>query len=220
MGTFAESPNTMPESHAQFGAECVRILTSKPFGTLGKRELELALLQAAIDADLLPNEPVQLAARLQLSLSRANAYLTDLALRRPPLSDTEAIARLVALLPGCEVVPSDKHLSLPLHDTSLRIWLERKLASNRLHPGETLRWDVVKLTPAGLLRLLDHSTGTTTPAEALARMAPLLDGPAWIAEAQATWKPRTSWRDTLSTFDSTLSIVQALPHLLSAALGG
>lgn len=209
----------MSEQAAQFGADCRELLQSRPFGSLSKRELELGLLQAAIDAGLLRADTAALAASLQLSLTKANGYLNDLALRRPPLTDAEAVTALVKLLPICEVVPNDRYLSLPLHDASLRIWLERKLAANQLHPGESLRRDVVKLTPSGLLRLLDHAEAVTSPAQALDALDKALDGPPWLEDARAKWSPTTSWRDTLSTFESTLGIVQALPLLLGTVLG-
>ncbi|MEA3642808.1 MAG: hypothetical protein VBE63_23125, partial [Lamprobacter sp.] len=113
----------------------------------------------------------------------------------------------------------DKHLSIPLHDAALRIWLERKLAAEGLHPGESLRRDVVKLTPLGLLRLLDHAKGIATPAQALAALDDVLGEPAWLQEATSTWTPKTSWRDTVSTFGSVVSIAQGLQVLLAPAFG-
>ncbi|WP_200250063.1 hypothetical protein [Lamprobacter modestohalophilus] len=161
-----------------------------------------------------------MAASLQLSLTKASAYLTDLALRQPPLADAEAISALTELLRTCEAVTSDKHLSIPLHDAALRIWLERKLAAERLHPGESLRHDVLKLTPRGLLRLLDRAEGISTPAEALGELDNVLGEPAWLKDAKATWTTKTSWQDTLSTFGSAATIVQGLPALLGIAVCG
>jgi hypothetical protein len=207
----------MSGANENFGAACFRLLQSAPLGSLSKRELELGLLRAGIDAELLPEEPAALAASLGLSLTKANAYLTDLALRQPPLSDGDAITALSVLLKTCEAVANDKHLSIPLHDARLKIWLERKLAAERLHPGESLRRDVVKLTPLGLLRLLDNAKGAPTPAQALDTLDGVLGNPDWIEEAKSNWTSKTTWRDTLSTFGSATSILQALPVLLGGA---
>ena len=209
----------MSSAHEKFGTEILAGLLSKPFGSLSKRELELSLLGAAIDAELLPAEPAQLAANLKLSLTKTNAYLTDLALRRPALTDADAVASLMTLLPTCEVLPDGKHLSIPLHDAALRIWLERKLAAERMHPGESLRRDVVKLTPLGLLRLLDRAEGIKSPAEALGALGDKLGQPDWLNQAKATWTPKTSWSETLSTFGSAVSIIQDLPLLFGVVFG-
>lgn len=210
----------MSEPNAQFGADCFKLLQSVPFGSLNKRELELGLLRAGIDAGLLPEEPAALAACLGLSLTKANTYLTDFALRQPPLADVDAVKVPIETLKTCEVVANEKHLSIPLQAATIRIWLERKLAAERLHPGESLRRDVVKLTPLGLLRLLDDSEGIPTPAQALDILDGVLGTPAWLDDAKSTWTPKTSWRDTLSTFGSATSIAQGLPALLGAAFGG
>ena len=206
----------MSSAHVKFGTEILAGLLSKPFGSLSKRELELGLLGAAIDAELLSAEPAQLAANLKLSLTKTNAYLTDLALRRPALTDADAVASLMTLLPTCEVLPDGKHLSIPLHDAALRIWLERKLAAERMHPGESLRRDVVKLTPLGLLRLLDRAEGIKSPTEALEALGDKLGQPDWLNQAKATWPPKTSWSDVLSTFGSAASIIQDLQALLGS----
>ena len=94
----------MSEAHAQFGADCFKLVQSVPFGSLTKRELELGLLRAGIDAGLLSEESAALAASLGLSLTKANAYLTDLALRQPPLADVDAVKVLIETLQTCEVV--------------------------------------------------------------------------------------------------------------------
>ncbi len=53
----------------------------------------------------------------------------------------------------------------------LRIWLERRLAADGLHPGETLRRDLVKLTPVSLLRLLDNTNTARKPAIVLKKLS-------------------------------------------------
>lgn len=123
----------MSEEHSQFGGHCRAVVQPAPFGSLGKRELELDLLAAGIKAGLLPWEP---AAHLQLSLSEAHAYLTALVLRQPPLAEIDAVNGLIESLSCCEAVANDKHRSNPLRDAALRIWSACKLATERLHLGE------------------------------------------------------------------------------------
>lgn len=188
-------------------------------GSLSKRELELKLLQAAIEAGLAAPNGVEFAAKFRLTLARANSYLTDLALRKPPLNDLEGVTALMSLLPVCEVVAFDRHLSIPIDDAALRLWLERKLASDHLNPGETVRRDLVKLTPQGLLRLLDESVGIGSPSTALAHLDTKLPEAKWIESAKTNWTPKTTWRDTFSTFESVLSLVQSIPTLVSVVMG-
>jgi hypothetical protein len=114
-------------------------LRVQPLGSLTKRELELVLLRAAADADLLELRAENLATTCHIPISRAHGYLTDLALREAPLSDPDAVKALVGLLKDSEVVCDDAHFSIPLHDASLRIWLERKMALLRLNSGDSLR---------------------------------------------------------------------------------
>jgi hypothetical protein len=209
----------MSESFEQFGLRCSQILIEAPFGSLGKRELELKLLQAAIDTGILNGEIVGFAKSLRLSLSKANAYLTDLALRKPPLTDAEGVAQLMSMLPYCEVVVADRFLSIPLQNSSLRVWLERKLASELLHPGEAVRRDVLKLTPQALLRLLDESDGIGSPSAAIERLGKKLPDVRWAEAAKREWGPKTSWTEALSTFATVISLIEALPTLVSAVMG-
>jgi hypothetical protein len=127
--------------------------------------------------------PAALATSFGLSITKANAYLTDLALRQPQIADDDAIAILIELLQTSETVASEKHLSIPLQNAMLRIWLERKLAVERLHPGESLRRDIVKLTPLGLLKLIDCATGVVTPSQALDALNDSLGELAWLEDA-------------------------------------
>ena len=168
-----------------------------------------------IETGLLSKEPATLAATLQLTLTKTNSYLTDLALRQPPLTDVDAIAELISLLSDCEAAAEDKHLSIPLHNAALRIWLERKLATERLHSGESLRQDLVKLTPLGLLRLLDQADDVAKLLDALKAIGKMTNQPNWLEEAKKSWSPKTTWRETVSTFGNAVSIAQGLPVLLN-----
>ena len=114
----------------------------------------------------------------------AHGYLADLSQRRPPLQDLDALGLLADVLSRVVVLPNDKHLSIPLQRADLRIWLERKLAADGLHPGESLRRVLAKLTPLSLLRLLDSTAKVQKPAAALKRLNRNLNQPAWVAIAQ------------------------------------
>ena len=181
----------MSEPFEQFRPRCSQILLEVPFGSLGKRELELKLFQAAIDAGIMSGETVCFAVSLRLSLTRANAYLTDLALCKHLLSDAEGVAELIFVLPCSEAVVSELFLSIPLHDSTLRIWLERKLASELLHPGEIVRRDIVKLTPQALLRLLDESVGVGSPLAATKYLEKKLPAALWAEAAKREWGPKS-----------------------------
>ena len=123
-----EINNDMMTKSDRFGQLVWQQLQQRPFGSITKRELELNLLQAAVEAGLLQAKPTELATMGRISLTRAHSYLNDLALRQPPLDDREAMQQLIGLLKNAEVVQSQRYFSLPLHDAALRIWLERKCA--------------------------------------------------------------------------------------------
>lgn len=57
------------DDRAVFGAALWNKLQQQPFGSLGKRELELAILDAATKAGLLQGTPDAVAASLSLSLT-------------------------------------------------------------------------------------------------------------------------------------------------------
>lgn len=209
---------TTPEQ--RFGELAWQLITSRPFGTSNKRDLELSILQAAADAGLIDEtQPAAVSETLRLSLTKTHGYLADLSQRRPPLQDLEALGLLADVLNRVEVLPNDKHLSIPLQRADLRIWLERKLAADGLHPGESLRRDLAKLTPLSLLRLLDSTAKVQKPAAALKRLNRNLNQAAWVAIAQQEWSATTSWADTVNTLGTVVSIATALPTLIPLACG-
>jgi hypothetical protein len=204
----------------RFGELAWQLIISRPFGTANKRDLELSILQAAADAGLMDEtRPADVSAALRLSLTKTHGYLADLSQRRPPLQDLDALGLLADVLSRVEVLPNDKHLSIPLQRADLRIWLERKLAADGLHPGESLRRDLAKLTPLSLLRLLDSTAKVQKPAAALKRLNRNLNQPAWVAMAQQEWSATTSWADTVNTLGTVVSIATALPTLIPLACG-
>lgn len=202
-----------------FGRVVWANLQLAPLGSLTKRELELSLLGAAIQSGLLAPRPEVVAAQFRVSLARANAYLTDLALRQEPLTDRDAIAQLVQLLEKAEFVNDAAYFSIPLHAAALRIWLERKMAMLALNSGDTLRRDHVKLTPAGLAKLLAATDGILSPLEALKKLPKNIQGLEWVANARKSWKKGMSWVDAMSVLGNTATIAQAILPAVLVGLG-
>jgi hypothetical protein len=211
-----------PSSEQRFGELLWDLITSRPFGSPSKRDLELTILQAAADAGLIDEtQPADVSAVLRLSsIAKTHSYLADLSQRRPALQDLDALKLLADVLKQVEVLPNDKHLSIPLQRADLRIWLERKLVADGLHPGESLRRDLAKITPLSLLRLLDNTSKLQKPAAALKRLNHNLDAPSWVAAAQQEWSTSTSWTETLKTFGTVVSVANALSTLIHMACGG
>lgn len=194
-------------------------MTASPLGSLTKREMELTLLRAAIQSGLLEPRPEMLAAVCSIPLTRAHGYLTDLALRQPPLTDLDGIMRLVSLLSDSEVVRDESYFSIPLHDAALRIWLERKMANLRLNAGDTLRRDHVKLTPAGLVKLIGASEGILAPIQALSTLPKELQAAEWVNTAKKSWNKNTSWTEAMSVLGNTTSVAQAVIPVLFRSFG-
>jgi hypothetical protein len=201
-------------SYANFGDAVWEKLRAQPLGSLTKRELELAFLRAAADADLVELRAENLAATCHILISRAHGYLTDLALREAPLSDADAVKTLAGLLKDTEVVRDDAHFSIPLHDASLRIWLERKMALLRLNSGDTLRRDHVKLTPNGLAKILGSSEGIISPYDAIRELPAELSDAEWAIEAKKSWKKRMGWIEAMGIVGNTASIAQVVLPVL------
>jgi hypothetical protein len=202
-----------------FGSKIWNQLSATPLGTLTKREMELTLLREAIQAGLLESRPEILAAVCRIPLTRAHGYLTDLALRQPPIADLDGIKQIVALLRDTEVVRDESHFSVPLHDAALRIWLERKMTILRLNAGETLRRDHVKLTPAGLAKLIGTSADILPPYEALKKLPKELQAAEWVNTAKKSWNKSTSWSEAMSVLGNTTTVAQAVIPALFRSLG-
>jgi len=202
----------------RFGTQVWQQITALPFGSLTKREIEIVFLRAAIESGLLDPRPEIIATMCKISLSKAHGYLTDLALRQMPLNDVNAVKRLIASLQDSEVVRSESYLSIPLDDAELRIWLERKMAILRLNSGDALRRDHVKLTPAGLAKLLGASEGILSPYDALNNLPSELQTAKWVQTAKKSWKKGTSWPDALAMLGNTASVVQTVIPLLLGSI--
>ena len=184
-------------SQTQFGKIVYSALCDRPLGSLTKRELELMLISASINAGLVKASPAEIAQTFQLGLAKSHGYLTDLALRLPTLNDVEGVNLLQVALKQAEVTPDNKHLTMPLNDAKLRIWLERKLSIQQLHQGESLRRELVKITPAALCKVLDSAQGLGKPYLALKALAQQFGKETWYITAKNHWKPETPWSDAL-----------------------
>jgi hypothetical protein len=145
--------------------------------------------------------------------------LTDLALRQEPLTDRDAIEQLVQLLARAEVIKDETHFSVPLHDAAVRIWLERKMATLALNSGDTLGRDHVKLTPAGLAKLIASSDGLLTPFEAIKKLPKSLQKAEWVVAANKSWKKGMTWVDAMSVLGNTATIAQAILPAVLVSLG-
>ncbi len=206
----------MTEKHREFGHHIEQRLAQLPFGSLGKRELELLLLKGMLDAGLCECNPVAVAHKFSLTLSKAHAYLTDLALREPVLSDQDAIWRLSDCLQSSEVKISPDEILIPLPAADLRIWFERKLAEAKLIQGETLRRDLIRISPRALLNVLDICDGFVSPKEALKKAKQQFHGASWLSDAELHWKGQSKWSEVvLPTAANIASVLQVVLPIAS-----
>jgi hypothetical protein len=203
-----------PEKFEQFGVGIWQNLTASPLGALPKRELELKLISPAIEAGLIKDSAADLAQKMNLTLKKAQTYVIDLALRRPRLSDSEAKSLLVAALEGMEIVIEANHLSIPLKNASLQLWLEQRIAANSLHPGETLRGDLIKLSPYGLGKILETFDSVGTPAKHLAQLSQKIKKAEWADRAKHTWTKDVPWSSALQGIGSIAGVLQAVIAVL------
>jgi hypothetical protein len=207
---------------ATFGTELWTKLLNQPYGSLGKRELELAILDAATKSGLVLETPDALASALSLSLTKANSYLTDLALRRPALSDADGHTLLAELLTKAEILPDQRHLSFAMHNPALKIWLDRKLASNQSHHGDGIRSNIAKLSPATLLSLLAISDAKLQdPAAVFKQLQDKLGAQPWITDARKQISSKTTWQQVKDAVDAgklVIGLSQVIPALYQLAV--
>ncbi len=197
-----------------FGKNVWKEISKQPLGSLPKRELELIILKAALDSKLISNHPAGIAASFKLSILKANNYLTEIGLRNHFLSDKDALAELILIMTQNEIITKDSHLSVPIANVNLRIWIERKIALINLNPGETTRKDIIKLTPLGLLRILDNSSGICTPYEAIDKLKFFYEHEPWFKEAKARWSPRMTWTDSFAKLSELTTIASEFTSLI------
>jgi len=179
-----------------FGQTIWDAILTQPLGSMTKRELELTILQSAVSSKLVSPHAAEVAKHFRLTLSKAHGYLTDLALRADPLDDKEAFIKLSSYLKNAEIISGDRLLTLSIQDTGL--WIERNLAEENLLQGESLRRDVLKLTPRALARLYSVGGHLPSPVEALEFLSDFKKEH-WYKEFQKSIKPGFSWEQILET---------------------
>ena len=118
------------------------------------------------------------------------------------------------MLPIHEIITADLHLSIPINNVSLRIWLERKIAFIGLNPGESLRKDVIKITPAGLYKILENSERIISPKQAIVHLSKVFGNEIWFKEAKQYWQPETTWKGLLTTASEIGSIAASFKTLI------
>ena len=203
----------------EYGKKVWEAIQSHPFGSITKRELELILLHAALDSDFVDSEPANLASVFCISLTRSHAYLNDLALRKPQLSDRDGVIKLIEILSECEVINDQSYLSVPLRDAVLRIWLEQKVSQLNLNLGDVVRRDLVKLTPSGLAKIIGSSEGLITPYQALKAIPNELKDVLWVKEAKKNWDKSVKWPEAINLIGTTVSTANSLLPLFIKVCG-
>ena len=200
--------------YQNFGESIWESIKLVPLGSLSKRELELLIMKSAIDSSLIENHPAFIAEQFKLSLTKANGYLTDISLRNPILEDKVAVIEILKLISINEILTEDSHISIPVSNTSLRIWIERKMVLNGLNPGESLRKDLIKITPIGLCQILDKSEGIISPKEAIDQLSNDFGDEEWFKEIQKNLIPENKWNGVLKNSLEIGSIVSKLIPLI------
>jgi hypothetical protein len=103
------------------------------------------------------------------------------------------LPEIIKLLAANEIIPTYLHLSIPINNVSLRIWLERKVSLIGLNPGENFRKYVFKITSNGLYKILANSEGVISPKEAIDKLSHEFGNQIWFKEAEQNWNPNTTW---------------------------
>jgi hypothetical protein len=210
---------------AKINIEFAEIFWSKimeaPLGTLAKREIELHIIEAAIQSELIQDSPHEVARTFRISLTKSHSLLTAIALRKEELSDVAALSALKNILLNTEITSEMYYLNLPINNALLRIWLERKMSLLRLNPGESLRRDLVKLTPFSLLKLLQGSDAIFSPYESLKGLPKEYQDLVWFRQIKSSLKEDMTWGDALQSFalNAVGSNIPFIIHLFRAAIG-
>lgn len=203
----------------RFGQIVWDVLSKHPVGSFSKREMELTLLDAAIKSGLIEETPWAIARQFSVTISKAHSYLTDLALRSRVLEDPEGLAMLGNAIRSSEVTPDGRYLAIPIQNAGLRIWLERKLSMQQLQQGESLRRELVKLTPNALLQIMDSSVnGTLQPFDAIKVLSENYGHETWYKASKQHWKKNAPWAKILGDI-AIESVVTVLPNIISEIVG-
>lgn len=189
-----------------FAEQFWQFINNRPLGTLTKRELELNIVEASINASIIQANPHAVARLFHVSIAKAHSYLNDIALRQEEMNNQEALVCLKALLNTVEIKTELNFLVIPINNARLRIWLEREMAFLSLNTGESIRRDLIKISPFSLLKLLKGSRQIISPYEALKKLKSDYKNDKWYKEALLYWKKETTWdiasRDILTNLIS------------------
>ena len=164
---------------------------------------------ALIEDGHLPSQAAPLARKARITLTKSHAYLTDLALRQPVMSDEVALNQLVGLLKTAEVVQDGAALQFTVQDAALRLWFENGLAQAHLLQGESLRRDVIKLSGRALAALLSGHPRLPNPAQAVQQLKQSCGDADWFAAFEKQAKPGLAWDKVLGATANAASVVKA-----------
>jgi hypothetical protein len=195
-------------------------IIGQPLGSLTKRELELMILDCAIKTSVLDREPHNVARTFHISMSKAHTYLNDIALREPEISDEEALIKLNDLLKSIEITNEANYLVIPINDARLRIWLEREMSALKLSAGETIRRDLIRISPYSLLKLLKETEKVLPPFESLKMLKEEFGEDQWYKNAVKNWKKETTWESAIKGISINLASenISTLVSLFKAAI--
>lgn len=93
------------------------------------------------------------------------------------------------------------------------------MALLNLNAGDSLRRDLVKLTPSGLAKLLGVCDGIATPYEALQALPATLKDQAWVIAAKRSWTQSSKWPDVFVLLGNTATVAQTVIPILLKAIG-
>ena len=178
----------MPDTDNHLLSKLEEKLFDKPFGSLTKRELEITLLEFLMDHGE-EMSPEELAAKARLTMTKANSYLVDIALRKSPdtFNDEAMQVALLTVAKESEVKPQDGWLLFPVKNAALRIWLERKLSRLSRIRGQQLSSATLSVTNDTFLILLglDALIGKTMTEDQEEALDADFKGQKWWKQAKA-----------------------------------
>ena len=124
--------------------------------------------------------------------------------------DTDAHSKLKDVIKNAEITLDGKSLKLSIQDASLRLWVEMMLAERNLLQGETLRRDVMILSPRALVSLLaSNPSFPSSLKEALNEMK-IYSSKDWYLELEKAAKTGATLEVAISNLANGVSIAQLI----------
>lgn len=183
-------------------------IVEHPFGTQTKRELELMLLEFLISESESPKDPAGLARAIRCTLTKAHSYLTDLALRQPPLDVIYAVNQLKQVLNRAEVSRDGMFIEFSVQDAELRLWIEQSLAMYDLLQGQTFRRDLIKLSAKAVVSLVFTNSDTKLENSYLPQLKEIFGEADWFKEFEKSSKKGVPWSSLLGGMSSAVTILE------------